>query len=349
MATKRTNPKTGREFWQVRIKRKGYPPLSKNFDKKSEADNWHILMSAKLLNNEEINPQEKTNWTISQVIEWYKENPNPQRKLETRKHYQRLNLVAEEFNKFSVKTLTPQILNRWIQKRLEINAESTVYHYFTALRNALEWHAVQHNYSQGIFGIVKCPSKPGERDRRFSKDETRTLFKSIRKTSRNKKKEMMLSVLFSIETACRIGEMLQLRWAQVNLKDKTIDFLAETTKTKTFRRIPLTKTAYKILKWIEKHHNPKKDKSQRVFEFWALNEHNLSRQFQICCERATIDDIRYHDLRHEGLSRLFEWVNPRTGQTLNDLEVMSISGHKSISMLKKYVHLRPSTILPKFW
>jgi integrase len=53
-----------------------------------------------------------------------------------------------------------------------------------------------------------------------------------------------------------------------------------------------------------------------------------------------LEDLRWHDLRHEGASRLFE-------RGLHPLEVASITGHKSLSMLRRYTHLRPEQLLAK--
>jgi integrase len=212
------------------------------------------------------------------------------------------------------------------------------------LKNAQMHHGVQHSYAQTIFNVVKCPTGSNARERRFSQEETRTLFKSIYKTSRTNKNEMRVAVLFAIETACRIGEMLKLKWSEVNIRERYVEFLAKNTKTKSFRRVPITSTARNILVWIERHHNPQKTKSMRVFDFYNANEHHLSRQFQICCSRAKIEDIRWHDLRHEGTSRFFE-----KGDNLTDMEIAAITGHKSLDMLRRYAHLRPSIIVKKLW
>lgn len=341
--------KAGVKTWQVQIRRKGYPPISKNFDKESDANTWAIVTEASVLKNEAINLREATKWTIPDLIDWYIKNPNEHRKLETKKHFNRLYFLKKEFEHFTVLTLTPKILSKWISARLKINAPATVYHYYVALKNAMIHHSVQHGYSQNTFNVVKCPTKSGQRDRRFSKEETKKLFKSIRKTSKNKQMEMKISILFAIETACRIGEMLKLTWRHVNLEKQYIEFLAENTKTKEFRRVPVTSTAKNILGWIKKHHNLQNKKDERVFSFWHLNEHHLSRQFQICCKRAEIYDIRWHDLRHEGTSRFFEWVHPKTNVTLADIEIANITGHKTMDMLKRYAHLRPDTIVKKLW
>lgn len=341
--------KSGAKTYQIQIRRKGYPPISRNYDTLQEARDQALLLESAVLKNENTNPKESTKWTIPNVIDWYRKNPNPHRKLESKKQFARLKFLEAEFEHFTVTTLTPKILSKWIHKRLEINKPSTVYHYYVALKNALEYHAIQHDYSQTIFSVVKCPSKPGERNRRFSVEETGKLFRAIKARGRNKKKELMLSVLFSLETACRIGEMIQLKWSEVNIDGRYLDFLAETTKTKVGRRIPLSSVAVKILKLFKEAHNPEGLGEVRVFSCWSVNEHHLSRQFQLSCGRAEIKDIRWHDLRHEGTSRLFEWVNPRTGQTLTDMEIASITGHKSMNMLRRYAHLRPSSIIPKLW
>ena len=54
-----------------------------------------------------------------------------------------------------------------------------------------------------------------------------------------------------------------------------------------------------------------------------------------------IDDLNFHDLRHEAISRFFE-------MGLTAPEVASISGHKDIRMLFRYAHATQSTIIGKF-
>ncbi len=340
---RRVSPRTGEVTWQVQIRKKGYPQVSQNFKKYDDAVIYLKTTEVGIMKNEIINPKEATKWTVAEAIDWYIKNPNPHRKLETRKHFQRLHFLQEEFKGFTIQTFTPKILSKWIDKRLEINAKATVYHYYVALKNALVHHAVQHNYSQNIFNLVKCPTTSGQRNRRFSPDETRKVFKTINKRCNTKKKELKLTILFALETCCRIGEMLQLKWGQVNIEKRSIEFLAETTKTRTFRKIPITSVARNILVWVKKHHNPENDKNKRVFCFYHHNEHHLSRQFQIVCEKAEINDIRWHDLRHEAVSRMFE----RT--TMTDIEIASISGHKDITQLSRYAHLREDVLVKKLW
>lgn len=339
--TKRISKDGKKTSYQVEIRRKGYPPLRKTFSKEKDARDFATLTEAKVLKNEATNLREATKWTIPEVIQWYRENPNPDRKLETKKHFNRLAFLEEEFKKFTVVSLSASILQKWIRKRLEFNQPATVYHYYVALKNAMVYHAIDKGYSQNIFNLVKCPSKSNRRERRFSPEETRILFKSIYNKSRVKRNEMRVSILFALETACRIGEMLKLTWNNVNLTNRTATFVWQDTKTKRTRTIPLTTIATNILKWLRKYHY--QHPTDRVFNFYHLNEHHLSRQFKIECKRAGIEDMVWHSLRHEGTSRYFE----RT--TLTDVEIASITGHQDLNMLKHYAHLRPNSLVSRLW
>jgi integrase len=213
-----------------------------------------------------------------------------------------------------------------------------------ALKNALMHHANINSYTQNLFNQVKCKSGSNQRERRFSVEETAQLFRTVNARSRTKKKEFKVTVLFALETACRIGEMLKLKWSEVNIEKREVRLLAHTTKTKKERKIPLTTVAQKILMWIQRHHNPMKRKDKRVFEFFSLDDHQLSRKFNELCEKAGIDDCRWHDMRHEATSRYYEKAS-----SLTDMEIASITGHASLASLKRYAHLRPSSIIHKLW
>lgn len=67
---------------------------------------------------------------------------------------------------------------------------------------------------------------------------------------------------------------------------------------------------------------------------------SVGASFERACQRLGIEDLRFHDLRHEGICRLFE-------RGLSIPEVAMISGHMSWSTLKRYTHLRPQDVLEK--
>jgi integrase len=69
----------------------------------------------------------------------------------------------------------------------------------------------------------------------------------------------------------------------------------------------------------------------------------LSQLFGRISDAAGCADLRFHDLRHEATSRLFE----RT--TLSDLEISRITGHKDPRVLRRYSNLRGSDLAAKLW
>ena len=66
----------------------------------------------------------------------------------------------------------------------------------------------------------------------------------------------------------------------------------------------------------------------------------LSGEFLKLCRRKGIDNLHFHDLRHEATSRLFE-------KGLNPVEVATITGHKDTKMLMRYTHLRAEDLARK--
>ena len=72
-------------------------------------------------------------------------------------------------------------------------------------------------------------------------------------------------------------------------------------------------------------------KSDRIF---PVNEHSVSRMFAKATEALGIEDLHFHDLRHEAISRLFA-----AGYRIE--QVALVSGHRDWAMLRRYTQVRP--------
>ena len=83
-------------------------------------------------------------------------------------------------------------------------------------------------------------------------------------------------------------------------------------------------------------------RSNRQFPDFATpsGDRLLERQWYKALAEASIDVLHFHDLRHEGISRLFE-------KGLTTEEVMQMSGHRTYAMLARYTHLRTDTLAAK--
>lgn len=172
---------------------------------------------------------------------------------------------------------------------------------------------------------VRKPIKPRGRDRRVSENEIAAILDATESP------ELHTIIKIAVETGMRRNELASLTWGEIDLKKQTAHL--PKTKTDVPRTVPLSKAAIKALKAF----GVKKEGA--VFE---LRPVSMSQAFERACEahRANIVGVRFHDLRHEATSRLFE-------KRLNVMEVAAITGHETLDMLKRYTHLRAEDLAKK--
>src|SRR5262249_43661657 len=142
--------------------------------------------------------------------------------------------------------------------------------------------------------VIKPPKRPRGRTRFLSEDEITRLMVAC---ARSKNPELAPVVALAINTGARRGELLRLKWEQVDL---TSDFgfsarirLVE-TKTDTDRSVPLNKDAVDALT----AHEP--DPSKRVGRVFRRGK--FRHAFEVALERAGIVGCTFHDLRHTAAS-----------------------------------------------
>ncbi len=143
--------------------------------------------------------------------------------------------------------------------------------------------------------------------------------------------KMRAIILFAIETAMRRGEIAELTWDRINFKTKTA--YLKHTKNGESRTAPLSSKAIVILKGLL----PSKTIPTQGNVF-GLQKSQITEKFCALRDKAKIENLRFHDLRHEAASRLFENTD------LDMLEIQPITGHKSLQMLSRYTHLRASRL-----
>jgi integrase len=132
----------------------------------------------------------------------------------------------------------------------------------------------------------------------------------------------------------RRGEILSTAWKDLDLEKRIVRL--EKTKNGYRREVPLTTEAIRIFSELhEKAHIA--TKTDRIFSISA-NAVRLS--WERLRRRAGIEDLHFHDLRHEAISRFFE-------MGLSIPEVALISGHKDHRMLLRYTHLRATDLAGK--
>jgi len=170
--------------------------------------------------------------------------------------------------------------------------------------------------------LIRKPKGDKARVRRLVDDEFNKLKASCMQSDNN---HLAPLVEFAIETGMRRGEMLSLKWSDVHV-DQSYCHLP-LTKNGSSRDVPLSMRAKALLEDL-----PKDSELVIPIHFEALKG-----LWKRAMKRAGIDDLHFHDLRHEATSRFFE-------KGLNVMEVATITGHKDLRMLQRYTHLRASDI-----
>jgi integrase len=176
--------------------------------------------------------------------------------------------------------------------------------------------------------LVRRPAVPRGRTRRLQNDEEQRLLDA---SDRGRTPLLRPLIILAIETAMRRGELLDLRWEHVDLKLRVAHL--PLTKNGDSRDIPLSRRAFQTLEQLRADGV----KHERVF---PMTGNSVRLAFEHLRVRAGMSDFRFHDLRHEAISRLFE-----TG--LNIAEVASISGHREFKMLLRYTHLRAADLVAR--
>jgi integrase len=128
----------------------------------------------------------------------------------------------------------------------------------------------------------------------------------------------------------RQGELVGLMWADIDFERRTA--ILRETKNGTTRSVPLSSTAQAVLR-------PLALAANGVGAVFAIEVGRaVTHAFAKACTKAGIENLHFHDLRHEATSRLFERTD------LRDIEIASITGHKTMAMLQRYAHLRASDL-----
>ncbi len=179
--------------------------------------------------------------------------------------------------------------------------------------------------------------KGNERDRRPTEEELKSLFANFDGNDRQIV-PMSRIIKFAIATAMRQEEIFRVTWSDFNARTKMLtirDRKDPRQKKGNDQRIPLLKVSgYDAVALIEEQRAIRSNQDDRIFSY---NHKSAGTAFTRACRDLKIDDLHFHDLRHEGTSRLFE-----AGFSIQ--QVALVTGHKDWKMLRRYTHLKPETL-----
>jgi integrase len=325
-AIAKRDDKHGKPTYQAKIRKAGFPAQSKTFTTRKDAERWIVEREAEMSRGTFVDTKAATTMTLRQAIERYIEEVTP-RKRSAEQEKPRLRAMARsDMAAHSLANLTPKEVAKWRDERLKEVSGATVHRNLAILRHVIqiarkEWGiAIPTN----PVSEISMPKVSNARERRLTTDEEKALLAAC---AQSRNTFLIDAVTLALETGMRQSEIVGLDWRHVDLTKRVAHL--PITKNGSSRNVPLSSKAIEVLK-----SRPCEEvnglRTGKVFE--SVTPEAVKRAFIRACTRAGLENLRFHDLRHEATSRFFE-------KGFQIMEVSTITGHKTLSMLKRYTHL----------
>jgi integrase len=304
--------------WQVQVRSRTYGSISKTFHKKADAEKWGIMQEALMQSGQWEKPS-VCGLTIGDMIEEYAKRVTPQKRgKDTEVRRLRRLLGEKHLMSIYLKEAHPPIFAGFRDRRLGDGVRACQYD-LVLLRHAWNIARVEWGWPLGDnpLSLIRMPKNNPPRERRLRLGE----YEALRDASRDSRAWYLWPIVdIAIETAMRRGEILGLKWTNIDWSKQRA--LLPITKNGRSRWVPLSQLALE-------HFEQAPRSAIRVF---PITDVAFRQAWDRLRKRAGITDLTFHDLRHESLSRKFD-----SGMTIP--QVMSISGHRTASQLFRYVQL----------
>ena len=320
--------------WQARVQRKDQPSIAKSFNNKTDALKWARNVESQL-DLGTLTPKQ-TMPRLMPMVDRYVEEVTPSKKGKSQERYRANQFRKTKLADMAIDKITGELVAQYRDARLKQVSQNTV-------RLELAFLSVVFEQCRKEWGLavsnpvrqIRMP-KPGKpRQRRLEAGEEEALLHACRESGAH---YLRTFVILAVETGMRFGELAGVTWANLNLEKRTI-FLPD-TKNGSPRTVPLSTRALNAIQ----------TQPRSIYgRLFSAKPGSIRSAFLIALSKAQatqpdsktfLRELRFHDLRHEGVTRLFE-------KGLNPIEVGMVSGHKTLSMLQRYTHLRSEELVAK--
>ncbi|MGV6475407.1 tyrosine-type recombinase/integrase [Azotobacter vinelandii] len=335
---------------QIRIMQKGVTVYqeSQTFDRKQAAQAWIKKRETELAEPGAIAKAKRNGVTIKEMIDRYLDEYEKIRPLGKTKRAT-LRAIGESWlGEVEDQALTSQILVDYANGRVHTNGvqAQTVGNDLSHLGAVLAVARPAWGYeidpmampdARRVLRTMGAVSRSRERERRPTHDELDSILAHyVEMRARRKQQIDMVKVTgFALFSTRRQEEITRIRWADLDERRQAVlvrDMKNPGQKVGNDVWCHIPDEAWAIL-----HSMP--CASEEIFPY---NARSVSASFTRACLFLGIEDLHFHDLRHDGISRLFEmgWDIPR---------VASVSGHRDWNSMRRYTHLKGNGDPYKGW
>lgn len=328
--------------WRVQVRRKGHY-ISESFLRRGDAELWARTIEGKIDRGEPIHTRVATAKTFGDLIDLHRADLAEVGRTLGRSKAASLDFLALRLGALKPAELGREKLVEFGRQRAQEGAGPvTVGIDLGYIKTILSHAAAVHGIIAPTEGVdlarialtrLGLVGKGNERDRRPSEEEINAILKALESNPRQFIPVARV-VRFAIATAMRQDEISRARWEDYNPRTKMLlirDRKDPRRKTGNDQRIPLLSVSgYDPCALIEEQRALVGSRG-RIFPY---NGRSIGTAFRRVCRTLGIEDLHFHDLRHEATSRLFE-----AGFTIE--QVALVTGHKDWKMLRRYTHIRP--------
>ena len=320
--------------YKVRIRKPNNPTVTKTFSSRNLANKWARKTELAIEEGTYFDQDESRKHTIADLVDRYiDEDLKRLSESDWRVRRQQLNWWKDNIGKLTLNRVTPALLAEYRNKlktkpndKKIIRSGSTVNRYMAALSAVFgiattEWQWMPNN----PFSRVRREKEPKGRIRFLSPDERTALLETCRESQSN---SLHLVVVLALSTGMRQGEIMPLKWEQIDFKGKKITLFK--TKNDEIRVVPLVGLAAQLLKSRSK---VRRLKNPYAFPGRLHTHAEFPRAgWEGAIEKAQIENFTFHDCRHSAASEL-----AMNGASLH--EIAAVLGHKTLAMVQRYAHL----------
>ncbi|WP_333684808.1 site-specific integrase [Pontibaca methylaminivorans] len=328
--------------WRVQVRRKGNY-ASESFLRRGDAEIWARTIESRIDRGEPIHADGITAKTFKDLVDLHKQDLADVGKSLGRSKAASLDFLSSRLGTLKPAELSRERLIEFGRARAREGAGPvTLSIDLGYIKTILSHAAAVHGLIAPTEGVdlarialsrLGLVGKSSERDRRPSEDEISAILTALESNARQFIPVARV-VRFAIATAMRQDEICRVRWEDYDPRSKMLlvrDRKDPRRKSGNDQRIPLLSVSgYDPCALIEEQRALVGDRG-RIFPY---NGRSVGTAFRRVCRRLSIDDLHFHDLRHEATSRLFE-----VGFSIE--QVSLLTGHKDWKMLRRYTHIRP--------
>lgn len=336
MATIQTRKTEGGTRYRVQVRLRGHPPVTASFKRRTDANKWEQDTESAIRDGRYFPTHEAKRRTLADLVDRYLEQTKAKRDAayyERKKHL--LTWWKEQLGDYTLAQVTPALVAEYRDKllRQKIGTKETPRHrspatanrFLSALSKAFsdavrEWHWLHEN---PLRRVAKEQESPG-RVRYLSDDERKALLDACKKSELP---ELYLIVLFAVTTGMRRGELLGLRWPDVDLERGVA--VIQHTKNGDKRSVPIVPEVAALLR---EHGKVRRLDNDMVFPSPGKRPVWFDPAWYAALDAAKVENFRFHDLRHTAASYI-----AMSHATLP--EIAAVLGHRTLQMVKRYAHL----------